>query len=263
MKENNSRITLLRIMNLVFFLGMITVNALANILPINGLNTGEISDFYPNLFTPAALTFSIWGVIYLLLALFILYQFGLMGGKESTPLIGEIGVWFSVSCAANMLWILSWHHLKIGLSLIWMLLLLVSLIVIAGKVNGVSEAKKGFFLKLPFFVYFGWITVATIANVTAFLVDAGWSGFGLSEADWTVVILAVGTVIACSAVFRFKSAAYGFVVIWAYAGIIAKHLSPNGFHGAFPFVIAAAAICIVIILIDCFYVLFRRRRSRD
>ena len=262
MKERNVYLTMLRIINPIFCLGMIAVNALANILPINGMNTGEISDYYPNLFTPIAWTFSIWGVIYLLLAMFMLYQSGLFGGKQSGQLIGEIGIWFVISCTANMLWIFLWHHLKIGLTVCAMLVLLVSLIVMARKVSN-AVGRESLFVKLPIFVYFGWITVATIANVTAFFVNVGWSGFGLSEAGWTLIMLLAGALIAASVIVRFRSTAYGAVVIWAYAGILAKHLSASGYDKAFPSVIYSAAIGIAIVLIVCIYVLVRRRRKSD
>mgnify|MGYP003602085722 FL=1 len=264
MKEKVNSIILLRVLNLLFFLGMITVNALANILPINGMNTGEISDFYPNLFTPTALTFSVWGLIYLLLALFVLFQFGLFGGKESESLISKkIGVWFIVSCTANLLWILAWHNLKIVLSVCLMLVLLVSLIVIVTKLGRSENKKEQFFVRLPFFVYFGWITVATIANVTALLVSLRWSGFGLTEADWTVMMLAVGTLIASGVILRFKTISYGLVIIWAYTGILIKHLSQNGFNAAYPHIVIAAAVCVAIIVIDCCYIIVRKRRTSD
>ncbi len=264
MKEKVNSIKLLRILNLLFFLGMITVNALANILPINGMNTGEISDFYPNLFTPTALTFSVWGVIYLLLAVFILFQFGLFGGKESETLIAKkIGVWFIISCAANLCWILAWHNLKIVLSVGLMVVLLFSLIVIVTKLGRSENKKERFFIRLPFFVYFGWITVATIANVTALFVSLGWSGFGLTEADWTVMMLVIGTLIASGVILRFKTVSYGLVIIWAYTGILIKHLSQNGFNGTYPHIVIAAAICIAIIIIDGCYITFRKRRKID
>jgi len=159
----------LRWFNLLTFLLVIAVNALANILPINGITTGEVSDAYPNLFAPAPITFSIWGLIYLLLALFILFQIGVFGkqsGQEAAS-VKRIGMWFGVSSLVNTAWIFCWHYQIISATLVLMLLLVTALITIYQRI--VSEAltqKEKLFVKLPFSIYFGWVTVAAIANVT-------------------------------------------------------------------------------------------------
>ncbi len=214
---------------------MIIMNALANILPINNISTGDVSDLYPNLFAPAGITFSIWGVIYFLLALYVLYQFGILKsdkGEGNGNLLTKIGLLFSVSSIANAVWILTWHYGQILLSVFIMLVILVCLILINLLTRSATlSGREKLFVRLPFSIYFGWITVATIANVTALLVDIGWNGFGISEVIWTVIILAVGAAIAIATMFYMKDMAYGLVPIWAYAGILIKHLSDEGFDG--------------------------------
>lgn len=209
------------------FLLMIAVNALANILPINGLTTGEISDSYPNLFVPIPLTFSIWGVIYLLLLFFVIYQVKSHGkGNETT----ELSLLFIASCIANTLWILAWHYQRIFLSLLIMIVLFFLLLLIyrflPTRETGVTK-KEWFFLQLPFSIYFGWITVATIANTTAFLVSIPWGGWGLTPPFWTVLVLLTATFIAVLMLNREGDIPYSLVVIWAFIGIIIKRATTS------------------------------------
>ncbi len=209
--------------NLLGFVGVVIVNALANALPINGLGTGELSDMYPNLFVPAGLTFSIWGVIYLLLAAFSIHQL-----RRESWVRDKIGPLFLLSCAANMGWIFAWHYKMVVLSLLVMCILFASLLLIYQRLGiaapGASSAEK-LFGYIPFGVYLGWISVALIANVTAVLVDAGWSGFGISEVVWTVVVLLVGSGVGKMMVLKRNDIFFGLVMVWAYAGIVLKRLS--------------------------------------
>jgi hypothetical protein len=220
----------LSILNLLGFLGTVIVNALANILPINGVTTGELSDLYPNLFTPAALTFSIWGLIYVLLAIFVVYQLlpSVRGDPQKADFIRRIGPFFFVSCIANIGWIFAWHYQNVALSLVFMLVLLGSLLTIYLRLNiGTTEATKArrYMVHLPFSVYMGWITIATIANVTAALVNVNWGGFGLGEQFWAVAVIVVGIAIALSVLVTRRDAYYCLVVDWALLGILLKRLS--------------------------------------
>lgn len=239
---------IIKIFTLITFIGMVVVNALANILPINGLSTGELSDFYPNLFAPAGVTFSIWGLIYLLLAVYVVYQF-IPKSNEMEKLINKINIYFIVSSLANAAWIFSWHYKVIGLSVILMLVLLYSLIKISTITNqkNLSLTDK-LFLKIPFGVYFGWITVATIANITTLLVSLGWKNFIFSDEIWTIIILLVGTVIASITTIKEKNIAYGLVPVWAYYGIYLKHTSPINFNNMYPNIITTAIICIFVFI---------------
>lgn len=234
------------------YLLMIAVNALANILPINGNNTGVVSNAYPNLFAPAAVTFSIWGLIYTLLAAYTLYQFGLFQkdhGKSRTELFKKIGVYFSLTSVANILWIFSWHYRLIGLSLLLMLVILFYLIKIADLLKKQKfSSKEIFFIKAPFSIYFGWITVATIANVTTFLVSLNWNGFGLSDQLWTIIILLVGAAIGIIRTIKDKNIFYGSVLIWAYFGILIKHTSVDGFNSQYPMIIGTVGVCLILFI---------------
>ena len=184
---------ILSIFNIVGFLGVIVVNALANALPINNKTTGALSDQYPNLFVPAGLTFSIWGLIYVLLAVFVVYSMiSVLKTDAKRPFINNIGILFFLTCIANIGWIFAWHYQILPLSMLLMIILLACLIAIYVRLSiGKSDAanQEKYLVHLPFSLYLGWITVATIANATALLVDAHWNTFGLGEQFWAVRVL--------------------------------------------------------------------------
>ncbi len=228
--NRNRSVLVFAVLNLLGFLGVIVVNGLANALPINNRTTGELSDLYPNLFVPAGLTFSIWGIIYLLLAIFIVYQLvcAVRRGPGGSSFIDRIGVLFFISCLANIGWIFAWHYEMVPLSLLLMLVLLGPLIAIYLRLNigksGAGRAER-YFVHLPFSIYLGWITIATIANVTALLVNINWGRFGLSEQFWAVAVIIVGIAIALWVLFSRRDAYYPLVVDWALLGILLKRLS--------------------------------------
>ena len=237
----------------VTFIAMVVVNFLAQSLPINGVTPGEVSDSYPNLFAPAGVTFSIWGIIYLLLGIFTLYQLGLFQGEETVDddLLKRVGIIFSLSSLMNVAWIFSWHFGLIPLSMFFMVGILLSLIMIARAIDASRlTMRERVFVRLPFGVYFGWITIATIANATVLLVSLGFKGVLFSEAIWTVIILLVGAAIGVLTLLRFRCIAYGLVLMWGYTGILIKHLSasPAGFAGEYTMVIITLTLCLVVFL---------------
>lgn len=237
-----------RILLTVTYVAMVFVNYLANALPLNGRQTGEISDAYENLFAPAGITFSIWGVIYALLALHVLLQWGLFSqaNSENGPLLRRVGILFSVSSLANTAWVFAWHYDQILLSTILIVTILITLgLIVTTLRDHPLGGREDWLIRKPFSVYFGWLTVATVANTTVLLVSVGWDGFGLSDQIWAVIIVLVAAMIGTVTMIRNRDLAYGVVLIWAFTGIVIKHLSANGFSGQYPEVIAAAALSIV------------------
>jgi hypothetical protein len=261
MKEKN--LLTMKLLNVVTFLIMIAVNALANILPINGVTSGEASDSYPNLFAPAGITFSIWAVIYLLLGAFVIYQLGALKGEKNnqTDAVRRIGWLFIISSIANATWIFSWHYKIIPLSLVLMAVILLSLIGIYKRINQTTlSLKEKIFVRLPFSVYFGWITVAAIANVTTLLVSLGWKGFGIPEPIWMMVVVIVGLAIGVTVILKNKDLAYGLVILWAYTGILIKHLSPKMFNGEYIGVIITVALSLVVVLVAIIKSVFIKKK---
>jgi hypothetical protein len=247
MNKNN---LFLKIAVAVGYVAMVGVNYLANALPIGGVTTGEASDSYANLFTPAGITFAIWGLIYLLLLAYTIYQFG-FGQKETSPerekFLASINRYFLVSSMANIAWIFAWHYGILWLSVLIMLVLLFSLIKIADVINvGKLSVRDNLLIRAPFSVYFGWITVATIANLTVFLVSLAWNGFGIAEAIWAVIILLVGAGIGIVRMWKDKNIFYGLVLVWAYGGILLKHLSVSEFNGKYPSIISTVIVCMIL-----------------
>lgn len=239
---------LIKILAGVAYVAMVVVNYLANALPINNRGTGAISDAYPNLFAPAGPAFSIWGLIYLLLAGYVIYQFT-KSGQNKEGLIKKINFLFITTSLANIAWIFAWHYDFIALSVIIMAGLLMLLIKIADilRTEQFNFLEK-LFIRTPFSIYFGWITVAAIANVTVFLVSLGWQGFGVADFVWTSIILLIGALIGILRMHKDKNVAYGLVLIWAYSWILFKHLSASGFDGQYPSVIVTAIVCLILFI---------------
>ena len=225
----NLKYKLLQILNIISFLAVIIVNALANALPINDLTTGEISAMFPNLFTPAGITFSIWGLIYLLLAGFIFYQArGLLSKRElNKELLDKINILFIISSLANIAWIFTWHYLKIELSFLIMLILASSLILIYQRLKigqrGVKP-KERVFVHLPFSIYTAWITVATLANLTVLFVE--WNIYAniIPEVLWTVAMIAIATAVGLYIYQKYRDVYYNLVIIWALLGIVIQRV---------------------------------------
>jgi hypothetical protein len=248
--NKSSNVSSLSILNLLGFLGTIIVNALANIIPINGITTGELSDLYPNLFVPAGLTFAIWGLIYVLLGIFVIYPLVPRVRRDPQKLgfVQKIGPLFFISCIANIGWIFAWHYRVVPLSMVLMLALLGCLLAIYLRLNiGKSDATKAekYSVHLPFSVYLGWITIATIANVTALLVDIDWMRWGLTQQFWAVAVIVVGIAIALSVLFTRKDVFYCLVVDWALLGILLKRLSDTTTSARS--VVAAAIVGLVLL----------------
>jgi hypothetical protein len=199
------------------------VNGLANALPINGLNTGEISDRFQVYFVPAGYVFSIWGVIYLGLIAFAIFQ--ALPAQRENPRLQATGWWIALGGLANSLWIFFWHYEQFPLTLIAMLVLLATLIItylrLGIGLTKVSTAET-WAVRVPFSIYLGWITVATVANVTDVLDYWNWNGFGIAPEIWMGIMLAAVLVIATLMAFTRRDVAYALVLLWALAGIAIK-----------------------------------------
>jgi hypothetical protein len=204
----------MKLIGLLAFAGMIVMNYLANALPLNGKTTGQLSEQYPNLFTPAGITFSIWGVIYLLLLGYVVLQFT----ESHKGLSARTGWLFALSCLLNALWIVAWHYERLPLSMLVMLGLLATLILI----NAGMKPAYPVWTRAAFGIYLGWICIATIANATALLVRYNWGGWGVPEESWAIAMVAAGAAISALAMHKFSNPFVGISVIWALTGIFIK-----------------------------------------
>lgn len=201
----------------------ISLNVLASALPLNGLNTGEISDRFAIYFVPAGYVFSIWLLIYVGLIAYTVYQ-ALPSQRENHSL-RSIAPWYIFASVANIVWLFLWHYEVFTLTLVAMLALLISLIMIYLRLD-IGRAQvptiEKWTVYIPFSIYLGWITVATIANTTQLLFYLGWGGWGIAPEIWAVIILAAGVVISAIMSFTRADVAYSLVLVWAYIGIALK-----------------------------------------
>lgn len=253
----------LKIFSVLAFLLMVTVNILANQLPINGMTTGEISANYPTLITPAGYTFLIWIVIYAMLLGYVVYQLEIQGRVRvlEPELADIIRLLFILSCILNTAWIFAWHYRYIALSVA----LILSLFVCLWNINQYLYAEEPspsekLFIRLPFSIYFGWVTVAAIVNIAVLLVSINWSGLGIPAPVWAIVAALIILILASYVTLTYKNLAYAVTIIWAYIGILVKHISKSGFNRQYPEIIFAIIICILILLLEMGYVILYKKK---
>jgi hypothetical protein len=201
----------------------LVVNGLANALPLNGQNTGQISDRFNVYFVPAGYVFAIWGLIYLGLIAYTIYQ--ALPSQRENPRLRATGWWIVLGGLANSVWIFLWHYNQFPLTLAAMLLLLATLIVTylrLGIGRTLVSAGERWAVHLPFSIYLGWITVATVANISDVLDFLKWDRFGVAPEIWMGIVLAAVLVIGVLMNFTRRDVAYAAVLLWALAGISVK-----------------------------------------
>jgi hypothetical protein len=219
-----NRDILRQVVVVIAIIATVIMNGLANALPLNGITTGEVSDRFQVYFVPAGYVFSIWGVIYVGLVLYAVYQAS--PAQRDNPGLRATGHLFALSCLANIIWLFLWHYEYFVLTLVAMVALLFLLIAIYLRLGigraAVSTAER-WLVQLPFSIYLGWISVATIANMTSVLDYLNWNGWGISPEIWTVIMLLAGVGLAFAMAFTRGDVVYSLVIIWAFAGIAIKH----------------------------------------
>jgi hypothetical protein len=241
-----------QLITVLTFVVTVAVNGAANALPINQ-PTAAISDRFVVHVIPAGYVFSIWGLIYFLLAAFTIDQ--ARPSRGTNPTLRRLGYLPAVTGVLNTTWLILFQFEVFPLTVPVMVALLVTLIAI----NAITFADRGrltgsarWTTRLPFSVYLGWITVATIANIAQTLSAGGFDGFGVEPWIVASVVLLLGLAIAVRFVWSFADAAYGLVIGWAYAGIAVK-------EAATPLVpIVALAGGVVVLLLVGVTVLRRR-----
>ncbi len=243
-----------QLVTIIGVVATIVVNALANALPINGQQTGEISDRFAIYFVPAGYVFSIWGLIYLGLVAFAVFQ--ALPSQRENGRLRNIGGLFAAASLANIAWIFLWHYELFPLTLPVMLILLGALIGIylrlgAGQTR--ATAAETWAVRVPFSIYLGWITVATIANASQLLFFLGWGGWGIAPTIWTIIMLAAAVIIAALMALTRRDVAYLAVLVWALVGIALK-------HAATPAVSLAAWVATTIIALLLIWSAVRRIR---
>ena len=241
--SNSMKTILLQSLNILAFVVTVIVNGLASSLALNGRTPAEVSDLYFTLVTPAGYVFAIWSVIYTLLLLFSVFQ--ALPSQRDKPFLGQVSFLFVLSGVFNIVWLFLWHYDQIVLSVVLMFALLATLIAIyirLGIGRFTVTLKERVFVHLPFSVYLGWITVASIANVSSALVSIGWDGFGLASETWAVLVIAVALLITLAVIATRKDVAYSLVLVWALVGIAVN-------QSAYQNIVMAAEISAIIIIV--------------
>lgn len=236
-----------QVVNIAGLLLVLVVNGLANALPLNGLTTGEISDSFDVFFVPAGYVFSIWGLIYLGLIAFVVYQ--ALPSQQGNTRLQKVGYLFLLSCLANSVWIFLWHYEQFVLTLAAMVLLLLALIGIYLRLDigrARPPAPEFWTVDIPFSIYLGWVSVATIANITSVLDYLGWGGLGLTGQMWAAIMLAVGVVLGAVMSWQRADVAYLLVLIWAFTGIGNKFSADPLVSGAATYAAVAVGLEVLI-----------------
>jgi benzodiazapine receptor len=252
-----NRDTARQLVNVVATALMIFVNILANALPLNGQNTGAISDRFAIYFVPAGYVFSIWGLIYLALIGFAVYQ--ALPSQRENPRLRRVSYLYALSSVLNIAWLFFWHYNVFPATLIVMIGLLAVLISIYLRLQiGLKPVKTAekWLVNVPFSIYLGWITVATIANASQVLFYLKWNGWGVSAQLWAVIMILAATVIAVLMTLFRRDLAFLLVLLWALAGIGVRHLTT-------PAVSAAAWIATVLVAVMVVYAAVRSLRPRN
>jgi hypothetical protein len=241
--------------NLLGALLALAVNVLAVALPLNGKSTAEISNQFPVYFVPAGYMFSIWGVIYLGWIAFVIFQF--LPGQKESPRLQSLGFLFAYSCVYNAVWLFCWHYELFGFSVLVMLFLLATLIASYLRLNvgrvRVGAAEK-WCVDIPFSIYLGWITVATVANISDWLYSIGWNGFGIAPQIWALIMLTVATLLGLTMALTRQDSGYLLVLVWAFIGIAIK-------QSAAILVAATAGVAALFALLLAVMSIVQRRRA--
>lgn len=236
-----------QVLNGVALIATIVINYLSNTGVFNGNTMASVSDKYHNYFTPAGYAFSIWGLIYLGLLAFVIYQGrGLFKKVTDEWPVLQIGWWFIISCVSNSLWVIAWLYDYIGVSVILMMILLVSLIkiILATRMElDDLPIKKIAFVWWPFCFYSGWISVAFVADIAAWLTKIKWNGFGISAIVWTLIMIIVAGVINLFITWTRNMREFALVGAWALSAIAVAN-----WNGEQSIKITAIVVAVILLL---------------
>lgn len=225
MNSRNSRTTIWAILNLVFYFSTLVINSLGSSGFFNNMGQKDVSDKYTTLITPAGFSFSIWGVIYTLVLINLIYFVIKRKEDRVSRLVQMISPLFIFSCLMNMGWILAFSYEMLGISTILIFGMLISLMLIIEKIYK-NRADISYFLPgLGFTLYASWVFIATILNISLFLVQLNWGGFGISSSIWTIIILFIAIAFVLFYLKLYKNAVFPISLAWAFFGIYSSYSS--------------------------------------
>lgn len=247
----------LQIANGFFLVFTVIFNYVSNTGIFNGKTIGNVSDQYQNLFTPAGYAFSIWGLIYFLLFGFVFYTgknlFNNLHNKGDSFVL-KISWWFVISCMANCAWIVTWLYGYTGLSVIVLSISLISLLIILAEALHYNlDAAQKWFINYPFQIYAGWVSVALIAAFAGWLTKINWDGWGISKFNWTIILIAIATMIHLFMTWKKNAPIFAFVAVWALVAIAIANKEVN--HQIYLVALSAATIIFISSCLKIFQIL--------
>lgn len=246
--------------NGLFLVVTLVINTFGALGLINGLTQKQVSDRYPTLITPSPATFSIWGVIYLLLLISVIVMIVKKDDPYYKRAINQITMLFRLSCILNIAWIIAFSYVQIELSVLFILGLVITLTLICMKLLQINDGKH-WLLPLSFGIYAGWLFIATVVNIAAALVKLQWNGFGIAEEIWAMVMLIVAIILVILVLSKIRNAVFPLPIAWAYFGIYQNLKAPEGFHGEFPLLQTIALAGMVVLVVLAMIQFYRNRFS--
>ncbi|WP_051189648.1 hypothetical protein [Daejeonella oryzae] len=253
------KVKILSILNSIVFIIAFLISNLSQFKYFGTQNIGEVSDKYQTLFAPAGFTFGIWGLIYLSLFAFNFYHlnkaFTASEKNEFNEYTRSIDIYFIINNIAASAWVFAWINEQLGLSVILMLVQLITLLLINIRLhiyNPHTNWSVKIVTQMPFSIYFGWICVATIANISAFLVSVNWDGAGISDSYWLIILIGLSVLLTLFLVFVRRNLFFAMVIMWALYGIMDKNTStqPEFYQNINQAIITAMAVIALSIIIQ-------------
>ncbi|MEA4804984.1 tryptophan-rich sensory protein [Acetobacterium wieringae] len=218
---------------MILLIGTLVVNSFGAFGVFNGMSQRDISDMNGTLITPAPSTFSIWSVIYALLIAAAVVM--IVKNKEAYygQAIEGISKLFWLTSGLNMLWIVVFSYNLIGVSALVILAFAITLTLLILQLGKIQTASQ-WLLPAAFGMYTGWLLIATVVNISSWLVSIDWQGFGIAADVWGIIILIVAVVVTAGVTLITKNAILPVPVAWGYFGIYQSLTSSDGFAGAYP-----------------------------
>ena len=226
---------------LVATVATLAVNYAAVLFRIGGLSTGQVADLYKIKFYPAGYAFSIWGVIYLFLAIYTVWQ--MLPAQRDNEKLDRVGMYYIYTSIGNITWIFLWQYQYPVLSIIPIVFMLITLLAAYRDINTDTKPNEKWLLGVPFSLYVGWISVATIACISAGLYSLGWNGFGIADDVWAMIMMVVAFVIVGFTVWKFHDWVWALVYIWAIVAIAARFAD-------IPIIYITAYVCAGLMAVD-------------
>ena len=234
--------------NAVALVITLVVNSLADLLPMNGQTPSQIAARFQVYFVPADFTFGIWGIIYLALISFVVYP--LVARRETKPVVGRIGWLFVLSCIGNTSWVIAWQYNYFTFSLVFMLIMVASIAALYLRLDvnrRPVSARERWIVHTPISLYLGWLTVAAISNLSCVLYYRDWSGWGLSDASWMLIVLAMTAMLSFVVAWLRRDRVFLAVIVWALIGIAVKHSGAELIAGATAATAALVALLAILL----------------